>query len=143
MALPSSASNLASYALCLKNLVSTSLTHTASSAKGVSIKRKYVGPHPGQGKRKPGVPHAGDKQKWPKNFPDDDNEIQIISAITAKHLGKITTLLCDLVTKVDNLADHKGKGKGKLGNVDKSADDRQNDSADEEDSPEWSGDKAD
>ncbi|KAI5982165.1 hypothetical protein EDD15DRAFT_2203165 [Pisolithus albus] len=121
--------------------------------------RKVCRPSPGKvqakGKGSQVSPRAGDKRKRPKILPDDDDdEIQIISVTTAKarpsastapdgvakvldhRLGEITALLRDLVTKVDNLADPKGKGKGKLGDLDESADDGQNDTADGEDSPE-------
>ncbi|KAI6029965.1 hypothetical protein PISMIDRAFT_18400 [Pisolithus microcarpus 441] len=101
-------------------------------------------------------PRGGDKRKRPKNLPDNDDEIQFMGSTTAKagpsactapdpvaqvldrRLGELTALLRDLVTKVDNLAGPKGKS----GDVDESADDDDDDSADEEATPEWSGDEA-
>lgn len=75
-------------------------------------------------------PRGGDKRKRPKNIADDD-DIEFLGSSTAKagasasaapesvaevlnrHLGDITTLLRDLVSKVDNVAKSTDKGRSR------------------------------
>ncbi|KAI6029967.1 hypothetical protein PISMIDRAFT_18398 [Pisolithus microcarpus 441] len=78
-------------------------------------------------------PRGGDKRKRPKNAPaaaydDNDSDIEFVDPLTSKagtsagaasesvaevldrHLGEITTLLRDLIGKVDTFAGSTGKG---------------------------------
>ncbi|KAI6014601.1 hypothetical protein BKA83DRAFT_4129797 [Pisolithus microcarpus] len=80
------------------------------------------------------------KTKWPISIMHTapDTVAQVLDWC----LGKMTALLHDLITKVDNLAKPKGKGKIKVGEVDELANEDQNESAEEAATPGWAVDNA-
>ncbi|KAI6107267.1 hypothetical protein EV401DRAFT_1892179, partial [Pisolithus croceorrhizus] len=96
-------------------------------------------------------PHAGDKRKRPKKVADDDddddddetkfvgstaatpgqsaNEVpESVANLLDRHLCEITALLRDLVSKLDNLTNRRGKAR----EADEAADEDQVDYADEQ-----------
>ncbi|KAI6107265.1 hypothetical protein EV401DRAFT_1892177 [Pisolithus croceorrhizus] len=122
-----STQRMTSRELCVDLPTSHSKRDGARQKKGSRLPGKAV-----QDKRKASQvsPRGGDKRKRAKNVDEDDDEVEIVSVLTTnvaasagtaaesvaqvldRHFGEITTLLRELVTKVDNLADQSGRACG-------------------------------